>query len=82
MSAMKMLVFLLSVLAGVWLWRRGRRPARTGQHVAPRGAPGTPVLMVRCTHCGTHVPAHDALEGRKGMPYCSAAHRDAGEGAA
>lgn len=81
MSALKLLVFLLAVLAGVWLWRRGRQRVTAASQAQPRTRQGT-VEMVRCAHCGTHVPAHDALPGHKGLHYCSAAHRKAGEGAA
>jgi uncharacterized protein len=35
--------------------------------------------MVRCAHCGLHLPATDALPGPGGV-YCSAAHRRASEG--
>jgi len=34
--------------------------------------------MVRCAHCGLHLPAADALAGPDGAVYCSAAHRQAG----
>jgi uncharacterized protein len=33
--------------------------------------------MVRCAHCGIHIPKNEALQ-RDGRDYCSAAHRDAG----
>jgi uncharacterized protein len=46
----------------------------------PRKPPavGAPKAMVRCAHCGLHLPATDAISGRGGV-YCSAAHRDAAE---
>jgi uncharacterized protein len=34
--------------------------------------------MVRCAHCGLHLPATDALAGPDGAVYCSTAHRQAG----
>ncbi len=33
--------------------------------------------MVRCAHCGLHVPREEALF-RDGAPYCSRAHLNAG----
>jgi uncharacterized protein len=33
--------------------------------------------MVRCAHCGIHIPQSEALQ-RDGLDYCSKAHRDAG----
>ena len=74
---MKLLIVLLVVLAGVWLWRRGRRLS------APRAnrAAGAPALpMVRCQRCGVHVPGNEVVTGREGA-YCSAAHRRESEGA-
>ena len=73
---MKLLVVLLVVLAGVWLWRRGqRRPPPTS------GAAHRPALpMVSCQRCGVHVPGNEVVSGRAGA-YCSAAHRRESEGA-
>ena len=76
---MKLLIVLLVVLAGVWLWRRGRRLSAPPQR--PAGRSGRPTLpMVRCTRCGVHLPGEDAVAGRQG-PYCSAAHQRESEGA-
>ena len=36
--------------------------------------------MVRCHHCGVHLPGSDAVNGRDGA-YCSVAHRRESEGA-
>jgi len=33
--------------------------------------------MVRCAHCGLHIPQQEALE-RDGHYYCSEEHRNAG----
>jgi uncharacterized protein len=33
--------------------------------------------MVRCAHCGLHMPAADAIAGPGGAVYCSVAHRQA-----
>ncbi|AVO35739.1 PP0621 family protein [Ottowia oryzae] len=74
---MKLLVVLLTVLAGVWLWKRGRQ-----RQVPPRArpAPAPTLPMVRCTRCGTHVPGDEAIAGQRGT-YCSTAHRRESEGA-
>ncbi len=34
--------------------------------------------MLKCVHCGVYLPASDALK-RRGLAYCSAEHRDAGQ---
>lgn len=67
----KLLIVLLAVLAGVWLWRRGRRLARQAAAVRP---PPRVQTMLRCHVCGTHVPESEAAHGAHGA-YCSAAHR-------
>lgn len=74
---MKLLALLLLMLALVWLWRRGRRIAPPGAAKAPRLAP--PQRMLACAACGTHVPACDAVAGRRGS-YCCARHRREAEG--
>jgi len=36
-------------------------------------------IMVKCAHCGIHIPASEALCDNE-VCYCSAAHREAGPG--
>lgn len=56
------------------LWRLAGRPGLP-QRDAPPPSPGAEA-MVRCDHCGVHVPASRAiLEGDHW--YCSPGHRDA-----
>ena len=76
---MKLLVVLLVVLAGVWLWQRGRR---LGGPPDPhtRRRPKQTLPMVRCARCGTHVTGDEVVAGRQGS-YCSADHRRDAEGA-
>lgn len=45
---------------------------RAGRSDAPRGE-----LMVKCAHCGVHLPQSDAVSAGA-LHYCSGAHRDAG----
>ncbi|MCL7461227.1 PP0621 family protein [Pseudomonas sp. NW5] len=65
-----LLLFALALLL-TWLWRRLRnRPPR-------RPAPPTQAEpMVRCQHCGLHVPREEAL-GSAPHWYCSQAHLEA-----
>jgi uncharacterized protein len=77
---MKYLLVLIVVLVAVWLWRKGRREELQSRRPPP--APGgiaPPQAMVRCAHCGLHLPAADAVRGRHGAAYCGAAHRQAAE---
>lgn len=72
---MSYLLRWLIVLAVAWiafrLWRSATRRSVTDR----KGS--TTVPLVRCAHCGTHVPAHEALE-RGGQHYCSLEHLKAG----
>ena len=78
MSMMKYLLVLAVVLGGIWLWQRGRR--LEDQREARRQArPPQALPMVRCTHCGMHVPGNEVVSGRAG-DYCSVAHRRESEG--
>lgn len=80
---------LVLVAVAWWVWRRwvaarAGREASTGARA--ERAPGSgdpasalpPAPMVRCAHCGVHLPQADALLSQ-GRPYCSSAHRDAAE---
>jgi uncharacterized protein len=74
---MKILLVLVLVLAGVWLFRANRKSAR--QRTPPVQKPVTMALdMVRCQHCDTHLPQADAIAGKRGV-YCSAEHRQQAE---
>ncbi|MDM0045289.1 PP0621 family protein [Variovorax dokdonensis] len=76
----------LLVIAVVWIafmiWRANRRD-EIARKQPPAGlprnrTPGEPQSMLRCAHCGLHLPAADALPGPDGKVYCSPAHRSAG----
>ena len=77
---MKYLLVLAVVSVAIWLWRKNRREEMQERATPPKkSAPpavGAPQAMVRCAHCGLHLPATDALPGPGGL-YCSAAHRRA-----
>lgn len=77
---MKLLIVLLAVLAGVWLWRQGRRvPPPHPPTARPTRAAAQPKEMAQCAQCGLHLPRDEALAGKHGL-YCSAAHRQQAEG--
>jgi uncharacterized protein len=72
---MSYLLRLLIVLVVLWIALRLLRSARRRSMADRRGS--TTVPLVRCAHCGTHVPAQDALE-RDHRHYCSVEHLNAG----
>ncbi len=75
---MKVLLVLLALAAGLWLWRSGRRDAAKQQRAAPPTASDLPQPMVACLHCKVHLPRAEALPGTRGH-YCCAAHRQQAE---
>lgn len=83
---MKYVLVLGVVMFGIWLWRHNRRLEarehhRTQRPTAPSKPqpPLPPTDMVACSHCGLHLPLHDAIPGQNGR-YCTDAHRRAHEG--
>lgn len=76
---MRFLIFLALALLVVWLWRSSRRQGRPQDPPAtPPPAPPGPQDMVRCAHCGVHLPHPEAVVGRIGL-YCSDEHRQTAE---
>ena len=83
---MKYLLVLAVLWVAIWLWRKNRREemqdamreraAKQAQQRTPAPA-GAPQAMVRCAHCGLHLPATEAIAGPGGAVYCSTAHREA-----
>jgi uncharacterized protein len=71
---MKLLLGLLTLLAVVWLLRGSRRGDGRS---APAASASAVLPMVRCAHCGVHLPQTDAVE-HAGQAYCSIRHRLAG----
>jgi uncharacterized protein len=82
----RVLWWLVIGLAAYWLVQRLRaeRPAGSGQAdrsagPAPPAVPAAvPLTMVRCAHCGLHLPQADAMLDEARRSYCSPAHRGAG----
>ena len=67
MGLSRLLIVIILVFAGFWLWRRLTRKRDDGK------AQHTTLPMVRCVHCGVHVPQEQALQA-EGRWYCSRAH--------
>ena len=76
---MKYLLVIVVVWVAFMIWRSNRRQEVERSAPPPRAHPplGEPQAMLRCAHCGLHLPAADALPGPDGKVYCSAAHRQA-----
>lgn len=75
---MKFLLLLALALLVVWLWRSGRQGDRPETPPASPPPSADPQKMVRCAHCGVHLPQADAAVGRIGL-YCCHEHRQLAE---
>lgn len=73
---MKFLIVVLAIVLLAWLvFGRSRSGARPKPPRAPK--PAAVEGMVRCAHCGVHLPASEAL-ATGALHYCSDAHRERG----
>ena len=71
MGLFRLLFWIVLIAAAFWLWRRLTRK-RPERKVGPDTLP-----MVRCAHCGIHVPREQAIEAQDQW-YCSRAHLEQG----
>ena len=67
---MKIFLFLLAVVALLWLLCGSARRMRGGKPTAV--PPALP--MATCLQCGLHLPHDEALPGKGGV-FCGEAHR-------
>ena len=71
-------IFRLLILAGiVWLiYSFIKRAISTSQNSQekPSNPPAT-AIMHKCSHCGVHVPEHEAITS-EGLFFCSTIHKD------
>jgi uncharacterized protein len=73
----KLLILALVVVLALWplFGRRSREGSTSSRRQAGRDGPRSEA-MVKCAHCGVHLPRGEALAAR-GRHYCSLEHRDA-----
>ena len=69
------LIVLLAAIAVIWLARREWR--RLGNNTK-QTAITTGERMVKCVHCGLHVPLDEALQDRQARYFCCREHLEAG----
>lgn len=74
---MKYLIILGLIFLVAWQWRNAREKQIKTRSKRDATAQ-SPVDMVACAHCGVHLPAQDAIQGKVGL-YCDAHHRAAAE---
>jgi len=73
---MKFLLWGLIIAAIVFWVMRSRKVPSSKQDHSAREQADAGESMVRCAHCGIHLPRSEALIGRSGeRVYCSDEHR-------
>ena len=72
---LRLLFWTALIAAAVWFWRKFKGQASTPKPPAEREA----APMVRCAHCGVHLPRDRALSLDQQW-YCSQAHLEQGKG--
>jgi uncharacterized protein len=75
MGLFRLLLWIAIVAAAFWLWRRFTRP-KSKRPQTPDAAQ-KPAPMVRCQHCGIHVPREHAI-AKEQQWFCSQAHLEQG----
>ncbi|AZF03567.1 MULTISPECIES: PP0621 family protein [unclassified Pseudomonas] len=70
---LRLLFWIAVIAAAVWLWRKFKSPAASQRRTGEPDA----ALMVRCAHCGVHVPQDRALSSGQAW-YCTQAHLQQG----
>jgi uncharacterized protein len=70
----RLLLLVVAVAVLLWLARSALGGRRRG---APDGARAEPAELVRCAHCGLHLPRAEA-RGADGRYFCSEEHRRLG----
>lgn len=77
LNAMIRLIFWIALIfAALWLWRKFNSAARPGRPSAQDDIRP----MVRCAHCGLHLPQNHALR-HEGLWYCGQPHLEQGPSA-
>ncbi|WP_223463684.1 MULTISPECIES: PP0621 family protein [unclassified Pseudomonas] len=72
---LRLLFWVALIAAAVWFWRKFKGQASTPKPPAEREA----APMVRCAHCGVHLPRDRALSHDQQW-YCSQAHLEQDKG--
>jgi len=70
-----LLIFFLWQLFKI-LQRRSKKLKKQQDTIVPKSPPET---LLRCAHCGTHIPKKEAVYSEDGRVFCCSAHKAATE---
>ena len=68
---LRVLVWVVLLVAGWWIFRKRAQPAPPLRPTAPAAAPAIAKAepMIDCAHCGLHLPASEALRDEASRAY-------------
>lgn len=69
MGLFRLLLLIALIVLVVWLWKRFGQLLKSN----PSKPEDSPLPMVRCAHCGVHLPQNQALQAGKHW-YCNQDH--------
>lgn len=77
----RLLFFAVVIVIVYWLLKSYRKPmsGKNASEERRENASGQAEDMVRCVHCGVHLPKHESILAG-GEHFCSEAHRRAHAG--
>ena len=73
MTMFRLLLWAALIAAGVWCWRKYKASMAAPKKSVDPGA----MPMVRCAHCGVHLPRDRALSQQQEW-YCTQSHLEQG----
>lgn len=76
LTMLRLLFWIALIAAAVWFWRKFKRPVDASR---PTPSEQNAPPMVRCAHCGVHLPRDRALSLQQQW-YCSQGHLEQGPG--
>ncbi len=74
MSKYLLVTAVLFIALTIWRHKHRKTPPRKPPRTPGASAAALPAVMVRCAHCGVHLPGPDAVAAGP-LHYCCAAHR-------
>lgn len=75
---MKLLLWaVIAAVVVMWLLRKNKQEAPAARTAGQQrdGQGQQTERMVRCDHCGVHIPVSEALSDASGAQFCSEDHR-------
>jgi uncharacterized protein len=72
---MKFVLWALLVVAIVWWLSRSKKIASGNRAAADKHRSDGAESMVRCAHCGVHLPASESVAAPSGAVFCCEEHR-------